>query len=224
MHNIPQDTSLKFRFAVRYLPTPTPYCDLNPGIWAFNRCSKLFRCRWLPNTCRCFASLNSEKGKEPRSRILLGCQAWAEMRPVASRTRSLSRLWSRPLAPGSWGPRRPQRQLRRLGPSAKDPSQASLYGSPRSHITPGWHPNSSGRLCVYLVSRGAQATGTLIKCLVRAGAGRWDGGSGSRRLPESKFGEMNLEDLEGDAGKGEMAETTLSRGPKSGLVPPIWDH
>lgn len=50
-------------------------------------------------------------------------------------------------------------------------------------------------------------------------------GAAAREGSGSQFGEMNLEDLDGDAGKGEMPEATLSDAPnQGGLVPPICDH
>lgn len=52
--------------------------------------------------------------------------------------------------------------------------------------------------------------------LVPGGGERAVAGEG---FPESKVWEMNLDNREGDAGKGDVAETTVSEAPNQGLYP-----
>lgn len=96
-----------------------------------NKCSQLFRCRWLANNCGCTASLDlggrqGARGNPPRS------PAWAELDSAGREPRSAEggggegSFGSRAL--GSTGPSRPQRQKSSLRLSAQGPS--SLPGGP----------------------------------------------------------------------------------------------
>lgn len=91
MH-IPPECSVKIQ-----LPSPFPPIlayDLDPGIWIFNKCSKLFRCRCLANICRhCKPEFWERQGTQvpnpPSS------EGWTELEAAARKARSAggAQLW-----------------------------------------------------------------------------------------------------------------------------------
>ena len=146
IHDILQDTSLKFRFPVPL--SPAPASDLDQGIRTLNKCSELFRCRWLGNhhlQTLCKPVFWERRGAQPPNPTqvsgLGGAGSCGEGSPQCRRGGAPP-----PPAPRSPGPSCAPRQLPPLSPSATNPSRVGLSAFLGSHPGPGRHPVSPGDL------------------------------------------------------------------------------